>query len=124
MDEFKTCPLCQRRWNERADFLNDLELQLVGYEANFRRLEAGWFLFNHNGSGCGTTLAVEAGKFFDLYTGPVFQERKTGSDECPKYCLRQSELARCLSRCECAFVREIVNMILSRDYESDFPSRP
>lgn len=90
------------------DFLNDPGLKPIGYQANFEALTAGIFLFNHD---CYGTLAIPAGEFGDLYAGPIFKERATGSRECPGYCLHEDELAPCPARCECAYVREILQLI-------------
>jgi hypothetical protein len=47
----------------------------------------------------------------DLYDGPVFEQRKTGTEQCPEYCLRKEELASCPAKCECAYVREIIQLV-------------
>jgi hypothetical protein len=41
----------------------------------------------------------------------MVEERKTGTEECPGYCLHQDELQPCPARCECAYVREIIQII-------------
>ena len=68
--------MCGTRWRSRADFLADRDIRSIGYMANFRDLELGLFHFNHEA--CGTTLAIGASRFTDLYTGPVFEGRLTG----------------------------------------------
>lgn len=109
--EFKTCPNCGKVWKDRYDFIDDLENEIVGYQVSFKELEAGLFLFYHS---CGTTLALPVAPFLDLYDGEIFEERATGSDECPEYCLQKDNLDPCPARCECAFVREIIQIIKSR----------
>ena len=94
--------------------MNDPHVRVIGYQANFVELEAGLFLFNHQKTGCHTTLAVEAAIFRDLYDGPVFSEPLTLTDECPRYCIRQDELRPCPAKCECAYVREILNIVKNR----------
>jgi len=106
--DFKTCQTCAYRWMTRADFLTDNHISLVGYQVNFNKLEAGLFLFNHN---CGTTLSMQVKDFKDLYNGPIYRDRCTGKEECPGYCLRKDKLDPCLAKCECAFVREIMQLI-------------
>jgi hypothetical protein len=86
----------------------------MGYQVNFPELEGGFFLFNHT---CGTSLGLMAGDFRGLYEGPVFSERATGTTECPEYCLHKSELRPCPAKCECAYVREIIQVI------KDWPKR-
>ncbi len=109
---FKSCTLCRAVWPSRDAFVDDPDLKPTGYMANFDRLEMGIFLFDH--LSCRTTLALSADKFRDLYDGPVFSERKTGSEECPGYCLDKNELRPCPAECECAYVREVLNVIVSR----------
>ena len=74
----------------------------------FESLTAGYFVFNH---ACQTSLAVMVREFCDLYDGPVYAVRRTGTPECPEYCLHQGELRGCPARCECAFVRDILQLI-------------
>ena len=108
---FKRCSSCGYEWESRDGFIEDPALCIIGYQVDFEHLKEGLFLFNHS---CGTTLAIMAGDFRDLYEGPVFSERLTGSGECPEYCLHQSELRPCPAKCECAYVREIVQIITDR----------
>lgn len=108
---FKHCKVCQRSWQTRTDFITDSEIELIGYQANFVAMERGLFLFNHS---CKGTLSLDVTTFADLYDGPIFTENKTGSDECPGYCLHKGELRSCPARCECAYVREILQLLQSR----------
>ena len=110
-DLFKQCSFCLHSWTTRDGFLADPDVHLVGYQANFDKLEAGLFLFNHDFPDCGTTLAIDAARFRDLYHGPVFSERLTLTDRCPRYCMQQEELRPCPARCECAYVREVSDIV-------------
>jgi len=105
---FKQCTLCGFKWASRDQFLQDPCVELVGYQVNFVELLTGFFLFNHS---CGTTFAVLTESFEDLYDGPVFSKRATGSDECPEHCIHEDDLDPCPAHCECAFVREIIQCI-------------
>lgn len=109
MSPFKTCPLCSEVWSDRDRFLEDPELELIGYQVDFEDTELGLFLFNHHR--CGTTLAIRSGRFKDLYSGPFFSGCRTGTDECPGHCLRCTELSPCPAKCECAWVREVLQLI-------------
>lgn len=109
---FKKCPMCGFAWGTRSVFLSDPRVTLIGYQACFTDLTAGYFLFNHS---CEGTLAVVVEEFVDLYSGPVYKERATGTAACPQYCLHQDELARCPAQCECAFVREIIQRVRGWD---------
>ena len=104
---FKICTSCGTPWSTRHDFLADPHVTLLGYSVHFKELELGLFLFNH--SPCLTTLAIKASEFTDLYDGPIFTERATGTESCPGYCLHQSELRPCPAQCECAYVREVLD---------------
>jgi hypothetical protein len=106
---FKRCPKCGVEWPTREAFLSDYSLETIGYQVSFEDLVEGIFLFQHS---CGTSLGIAAGEFRSLYDGEVFQERATGTDKCPGFCLRIDELRACPAQCECAFVREILQSVL------------
>jgi hypothetical protein len=109
MNNFKKCTFCGHLWQSRKDFLEDAATDLIGYQVNFDNLSLGFFLFNH--LNCGTTLGIPAGLFKDLYNGPVFTERLTNTEKCPELCLHESELEPCPEKCECAYVREIIQAV-------------
>jgi len=105
---FKTCHVCNKAWTNRNEFLDDGDITIIGYQVHFKELTEGLFLFNHF---CGSTISVRAGLFKDLYSGPMFEERLTGTDECSGYCLVEHELRPCPAKCDCAYAREIVQII-------------
>ena len=105
---FKLCSNCGEKWETREEFLSDKGLRLIGYQVHFEELELGIFLFNHI---CNTTLGIAAKEFTDLYDGIIFSERATGSEECSEYCLDQNNLMSCPVKCECAYVREVLQII-------------
>ena len=109
MGEFKKCTFCGHLWQTREDFLQDAATAMIGYQVNFDNLHLGFFLFNH--LKCGTTLGLAAGLFSDLYNGPVYKQRQTGSEKCPEYCLHEERLEPCPAECECAYVREIIQTV-------------
>jgi hypothetical protein len=106
---FKKCGHCEEEWITRSEFIVDKTIQLIGYQAHFEELELGLLLFNH--TRCKSTLAVKAALFTDLYTGPVFSERKTGQKDCPGFCLEIKNLSPCYAQCECAYIRELFSII-------------
>jgi hypothetical protein len=110
-ESFKKCSSCLAVWTDREAFLSDADLTVVGYQANFEQLGAGFFLFEHGRKNCGTTLAIDAGRFTDLHEGPIFRRRQTGSEECPGYCLRKTALDACTLECECAYVRGVLQVV-------------
>jgi hypothetical protein len=109
MDEFKKCTHCGHRWQMREDFLEDPSTRLIGYQVNLDHLNLGLFLFNH--LECGTTLGIPAANFRDLYHGPVYAERLFDTKHCPEYCLHEKQLDPCPAKCECAYVREILQTV-------------
>jgi hypothetical protein len=111
---FKVCSCCGTIWPTRDAFLSDGSLRVEGYTPDFETLEEGLFFITHNREGCGSTLAVVTRDFLDLYRGPRYTERKTFSDGCPRYCLDQKQLGRCTALCECAFVREVLQILRER----------
>jgi len=106
---FKKCPVCEKVWETRNDFLDDSDIEIAGYQVHFEELSEGLFLFNHS---CEGAISLRAALFRDLYDGPMFKKCLTGTDECPEYCLVKHELRPCPAKCECAFVREIIQLIL------------
>ncbi|MDO9578608.1 MAG: hypothetical protein Q7J16_12045 [Candidatus Cloacimonadales bacterium] len=90
------------------DFIYDPEIEIIGYQVHFKDLEKGFFLFNHS---CRGTMSINVEEFSDMYQGPIFQERLTGSDQCSGYCLHHSNLKPCSEKCECAYVREVIQII-------------
>lgn len=110
-EPYKVCS-CGARWSDRDAFLFDPAVELIGYACNFRRLRLGWFYFNHHA--CGTTTAVVVHDFTDLVPGPVFSGRQTGTPSCPGHCLRTRSLAPCPAECECAWVRDVIQVVRVR----------
>jgi len=107
---YKRCPNCDFQWTVREDLLSDRNIELVGYQVNFKRLEAGILLFNHR---CKGTLALYAGDFADLHDGPIFEKRAFGKDDCPGHCLHEEDFRPCPVECECAYVRNVLHKIKS-----------
>jgi hypothetical protein len=108
MPIFKECLPCGNKWVARDDFLEDSSIEIIGYQVNFDNLATGTFLFNHS---CGSKLSLSVRYFNGLYEGPIFENRVTGNDDCPGYCLYQDQLDKCSARCECAYVRNIIDII-------------
>jgi hypothetical protein len=109
MEIFKKCTCCESPWYSRDAFLQDRNIALVGYQANFCQLELGYLLFNH--LTCKSTIAIPAGRFKDLYEGPLFSQRMHGSEICQGFCEDIDALEPCENQCECAYVREILQII-------------
>ena len=109
MKIFKKCTCCAFPWFSRTEFLQDRNTELIGYQANFSQLELGYFLFNH--LTCESTIAIPAGLFKDMYAGPLFSERLTGTDACQGLCEDMDAIEPCHAQCECAYVREIMQII-------------
>ena len=116
MDEmiFKKCPGCSCQWSSQDLFLSDPTVKLTGYKADFETLDLGLFFFTHSDGKCGSTMALQVKDFRNLYHGNFYPDRRTGSPECPLYCKDQQQLNRCDALCECAFAREIMQIIKHR----------
>ena len=112
-DSFKECSTCFNKWKTRDGFMKDPKIQIIGYQVNFKHLELGLLLFNH--LKCHSTLALKVEDFKDLFKGEIYSEKLTESDECHYYCLHESDLNHCPSKCECSYVREVIQII------KDFP---
>jgi len=108
---FKVCSLCKKVWESRNDFLNDSMVKIIGFIADFEYPEKGLLLFNHTAQGCGTTLVAEVFNFMDLYSGPIYSEGLTGSEECPEHCLDKDNLEKCSAKCAYSHVREIIQIV-------------
>lgn len=111
---FKTCPSCFHSWETLEIFLSDPTLELNGYKPDFKDLEYGMFFFTHKVEPCFSTMTLMVDDFRSLYNGPVYKENKALSEECPRFCVNEKQLARCDALCECAYVREIMQIILAR----------
>ena len=105
---FKQCTSCAVEWRSQEEFLADPAVTLLGLQVCFNNLLEGLIMFNHT---CRTTFSIEVSKFENLYEGTIYPERATGSEECPGYCLNERELKPCPAKCECAYVREILQVI-------------
>ena len=66
MPDFHVCPNCDFVWHTREEFRDDKNVTIVGYQAYYKNLKEGLFLFNHS---CTGTFAVEVSAFTDLYDG-------------------------------------------------------
>ncbi len=108
--EFTHCPQCKTVWNRRIDFLSDTSTAIVAYNPDFENLEHGNFVFKHYT--CCSNIELQVVNFKDLYDGPIYKERKTGTENCHEYCLNSSELRPCPEECECAYVREIIQTLI------------
>jgi len=46
-----------------------------------------------------------------MHTGENYTERRTDQEDCPGYCRNEKFLGRCEAKCECAYVRNIIQVI-------------
>jgi len=109
---FKKCTGCEYHWKTRKEFLSDPQVKLIGYQVNFDELKTGFFMFNHLKPECLTTVSLPTELFSDLYRGEVYHERMTGSVACPGYCQHSDNLKVCPVKCECSFVREVMQIVI------------
>jgi hypothetical protein len=117
--------MCQSLWESRIDFIISPKMKIIGYQACLAEPNEGLFLFNHEESNCGSTLAVEVGEFIDLYNGPTYSQPKTDTKECGEYCHHIDRLDSCHAECAYAHIRELLqilraknmNLIISNQFE-------
>ncbi len=64
--------------------------------------------------GCGSTLAIKAENFRDLYTGPLYTHRMTGEPACPGRCLRLDDLEPCPNECSMRWVRDVIQTLKNK----------
>ncbi len=107
-EAFKICPGCRFVWPARADFLGDPDLVLIGFQVDLTDPHGGLFLFNHR---CGSTLALPVGPFLDLVGRPPVAPSLRGTPQCAGHCLHRSDIDPCRTVCECAFVREVLQVV-------------
>lgn len=111
--------MCGFVWRDRAAFIHDISLECNGYQVNFEKLELGLFYFTHRVEGCYSTLAVYAEDFYDLNPAGGYPQRKTLTEQCPAYCLDRENLKRCGAHCECAFVRDLIQILKKMKLEEN-----
>lgn len=111
VNNFGRCPGCGVGWSSRDELLSDDAVSLTGYIATFESLLIGWYQFTHLQPDCESTFTVEVGKFIDLYDGDLYEERKTGLEECPRHCYEPENLEPCDVKCEFSFVRSIMQKL-------------
>lgn len=105
---FKTCPGCTTKWPTREDLLSDPGVTLIGFQVDMHRPRGGLFLFNHC---CRDTLAVPAEMFLDLVDRPLVTSSLRGTPVCERHCLHRNDIDPCRQHCECAFVREVLQVV-------------
>lgn len=106
---FKKCSNCTHVWPNLNAFLSDPAVEVSGYLADFVDLHLGLILFRHHA--CKTTLSTEVNQFSDLYNGPVYQKVNFLSETCPGYCLHENDLEACPAECECAWIRQVIQIV-------------
>ncbi len=69
-------------------------------------------MFNHDTDECGTTMTLEVNMFSDLHDGPLFEEHgKDDVPDCPGYCKDRYILDPCDLKCECSYVRDVLQQV-------------
>ena len=91
---FKKCPLCGKEWSDAESFFSDPVLHLNGYQGNFRRLlsgkeRAGFLLFTHWTTECGTTIAVEPAAVRSRFVHVSRETRSKRGEQCSQNTLQE-----------------------------------
>ncbi|MCP4177252.1 MAG: hypothetical protein GY756_05755 [bacterium] len=108
---FKKCPSCNYIWETRNKLLSDKNVELKGYQLSFSELKTGLIFFNHEVHNCETTFSIKIETFKDLLPEDIFSNKFDKPETCPEYCLRKYDLTPCLEKCECAYVRNVLQII-------------
>lgn len=110
-DAFKTCTSCRASWSDRSAFLSDPGIVFVGYQVDFANPDPGYFLFNHDVEGCGTTLALGARLFRDMSSHALDESSEQPENDGVRDCLYTSSGEPCPHRCECSFVKDVCSVL-------------
>lgn len=108
---FKICTTCGRRWENIGDMVRDPTLYVNGYQASFEDSREGLFLLTHNVAGCGTTLALKAGKLMPLYGGPKYSVNMAFAEGCEGHCFDLIDASACQNDCAMRWVLEILQIL-------------
>lgn len=108
---FKVCSACAHRWAQLEDWMQDENLYLNGYQASFDDVHEGLFLFTHTVEGCGTTLAIPAGKFRALYDGPAHPGSLAFTEKCNNHCVHEDDFESCNNECRMKWIRDILQIL-------------
>ncbi len=110
-----TCPTCRYEWKTRDQFITDPAITLIGFQADFDTFGENLYLFNHNSNKnrCDTTFSVYVSKFLDMYTGPIYDDLKFGSEECSGRCAKVDDMQKCNAPCKNVVAREIMLTLIS-----------
>lgn len=118
---FKTCPLCSTSWYTIDDFIRDSEIEVIGYQPHPEKTGAGLFIFGHRH--CNSSISVQLEALSDLQVcltqdadsvyiiGPDMIQEENSTEVCYTNCLRKTDSSNGNKRCECAYVREVIQLI-------------
>ncbi len=81
---FKKCPMCNNIWNSKEEFLNDENVNLIGYQKYMGLYGGGYLLFKHRTKFCGTTIAIKAAFFSDNTSSTQRLKRIINKERGPK----------------------------------------
>ncbi|GMW01693.1 MAG: hypothetical protein AMXMBFR84_28300 [Candidatus Hydrogenedentota bacterium] len=102
------CRGCNQVWLEREGLISDPAIALAGYQANFDNLESGRFVFTHE---CGASFSVCVKSFLTLCAEHVHTGYRLNGEACPGYCMHEHELDPCGAECECAYIRNVLDVV-------------
>lgn len=110
-ETFKTCTNCGHVWSSMEEFLSDPELKMNGYQVHFDNLEGGLFFFTHLHEDCLTTIAIQVTDFLSLNDRPLLAKRDEQLCTGSSFCVHKNDLQPKPVKCECSWVREILQTI-------------
>lgn len=116
-----TCTMCNTSWSDLESLVTDTNLEVVGYQARFDCPHEGLVLITHNVERCRTTIGISVANLRPLYFGPEYNERRTGSAECPGLCLLEGRLEECEAPCDMAWVRRVIQFMRRHELPPEWP---
>ena len=114
---FKICTCCKHVWESLADLIRDEQVHVIGYQPSFSDSYEGLFFFSHNDKACGTTIAIPAGHFVNLYDGPEYTVQMDSMEQCKGFCKSFYDFGECSNECSMRSIRDIIEVLKNRGPE-------
>jgi hypothetical protein len=111
--------MCKHGWKDLKSFIEDPEIILNGYLADFNEPGNGLIVVTHKKLNCGSTISIRAKLLKHLYTGPVYENHMTGKKGCPGKCLLLNDFSECSNKCNMRWVRDVMQLINDNHYPAD-----
>ncbi len=116
---FKKCNCCKKVWETLELFLEDSQLKINGYQADFESLSHGILLFTHLKKECHSTISLPVERFSSLADDSIDDlPFAPGLDKCPGHCLIPENLENCTNEnCHGVVVRRLIQKVIKTKKE-------